>query len=90
MKHFFEKNRIETYKAEFYYYYLQGDLSEQISKQGNLGDMRQIRVTRQCFQASSPRGHFFEKTKTPLLDKVYVSTCTKFQVCFVFLFGKEA
>ena len=34
-----------------------------IIKQGNRGDMRKIHVTRQFFEASGPRGHFFEKTK---------------------------
>ena len=36
------------------------------------------------FEASGPQGHFFEKTKTPFLDKVYGSMRTKFQVCIVF------
>ena len=53
-------------------------------KQGNRRDMRQINVTRQFFEASGPRGDFFEKTKTPFLDKVNGSMCTKFQACIVF------
>ena len=43
--------------------------------------MRKIHVTREFFEASGPQGHFFEKTKTPFLDKVYGSMRTKFQVC---------
>ena len=39
-------------------------------EQGNRGDMRKIHVTRQFFEASGPQGSFFEKTKTPFLDKV--------------------
>ena len=52
--------------------------------QGSRGDMRNIHVTRQFFEASGPHGQFFEKTKTPFLDMVYGSTCTKFQICIVF------
>ena len=34
--------------------------------------MRKIHVTRQCFEASGPQGHFFEKKqrKNPFLDMV--------------------
>ena len=39
--------------------------------------MRKIHWTRQFFEAGGPPGHFFEKTKKPLLDKVYGSMCTK-------------
>ena len=37
-------------------------------KQGNRGDMRDIYVVRQFFEASGPQGHFFKKTKNPFLD----------------------
>ena len=36
---------------------------KKIKKQGNLGDMRKIRVTRQFFEASDPQGHFFKEKK---------------------------
>ena len=31
-----------------------------IQEQGNRGDMRKIRVTRQFFEADGPQGHSFE------------------------------
>ena len=46
--------------------------------------MRKIHMTRQFFEASGRHGDFFEKTKTPFLDKVNGSMCAKFQVCIVF------
>ena len=46
--------------------------------------MRKIHVTLQFFEASDPKGHFFEKTKNPFLDMVKGSACTKFQLCIVF------
>ena len=51
--------------------------------------MRKIHVTREFFEASGPQGHFFEKTKTPFLDKVYGSMRTKFQVCIVFRLARR-
>ena len=51
------------------------------------GDMRKIHVTGQFFEASGPQGHFFEKTKNPVM--VLGSVCTKFRVCIFFRSGQK-
>ena len=53
-------------------------------KEVNRGDMREINVPRQFLEASSPRSHFFEKTKNLFLYMVQWSVCTKFQVCLFY------
>ena len=55
-----------------------------ITKKGHQGGMRKIHVTWKFFYTSGSQGHFFEKTKNYLLDKVKESVCTKFQVCIIF------
>ena len=58
-------------------------------KQGNLGDMRKIHVTRQFFEASGRHGDLIEKTKNPFLDKINGSMCAQFQVCIVFRLARR-
>ena len=46
--------------------------------------MREIHVTRQCFEASGRHGKLIEKTKKKYFDKVNGSMCAEFQVCIAF------
>ena len=57
--------------------------------QGSRGDMRNIHVTRQFFEASGRHGDLIEKTKSPFLDKVNGSMFAKFQVCIVFRLARR-
>ena len=65
------------------------DLWLKIILKGQLRRYAENRRVTAAPRGHGPQGHLFEKTKNPLLDKVYGSICTKPQVSIVFRLARS-